>query len=62
VIEEFLRTEPSARDATGERLQALPGFAPGLDGGTRAGAGGLRIAAGSAGMDGFYYALLDKPC
>ncbi|MDY6944187.1 MAG: 16S rRNA (cytosine(967)-C(5))-methyltransferase RsmB [Pseudomonadota bacterium] len=62
VIEEFLRTEPSARDATGERLQALPAFAAGLDGGTRAGAGGLRIAAGSAGMDGFYYALLDKPC
>jgi hypothetical protein len=40
----------------------LPGFAQVLDEGTRAASGGLRIAAGSAGMDGFYYALLDKPC
>jgi 16S rRNA (cytosine967-C5)-methyltransferase len=62
VIEEFLRTERGARDVTGERLQALPGFAQALGEGTRAGANGLRIAAGSAGMDGFYYALLDKPC
>lgn len=62
VIEEFLRTEPGARDTTAERLKALPAFAPGPDQGTRAGAGGLRIAAGSAGMDGFYYALLEKPC
>lgn len=62
VIEEFLRTERSARDVTGERLQALPDFAQALGEGTRAGVNGLRIAAGSAGMDGFYYALLDKPC
>lgn len=62
VIEDFLRTEPRARDATGERLQALPSFAQALDEGTCAGANGLRIAAGSAGMDGFYYALLEKPC
>jgi 16S rRNA (cytosine967-C5)-methyltransferase len=62
VIADFLRTEPGARDITGERLQALPGFAQVLDEGTRAASGGLRIAAGSAGMDGFYYALLDKPC
>lgn len=62
VIEEFMRTERGARDVTGERLQALPGFAEALGEGTRAGVSGLRIAAGSAGMDGFYYALLDKPC
>ncbi|HEY0940713.1 MAG TPA: 16S rRNA (cytosine(967)-C(5))-methyltransferase RsmB [Steroidobacter sp.] len=62
VIGEFLRTERGARDVTGERLQALPGLAQALGEGTRAGVNGLRIAAGSAGMDGFYYALLDKPC
>jgi 16S rRNA (cytosine967-C5)-methyltransferase len=60
VIEEFLRNEPTARDATGERLQALPAIAQALGQGTHAGTGGLRIAAGSAGMDGFYYALLEK--
>jgi 16S rRNA (cytosine967-C5)-methyltransferase len=57
VIADFLRDEPSARDATGERLQLLPPIGEG----TRVGAHGLRIAAGSAGMDGFYYALLEKP-
>ena len=57
VIADFLRDEPGARDATGERLQALPPVGEG----TRVGAHGLRIAAGSAGMDGFYYALLEKP-
>lgn len=66
VIDEFLRTEPSARDVTGQRLQELPVFASGtLTGshvGTRSGVHGLRIPAGSAGMDGFYYALLEKPC
>lgn len=60
VVEEFLRTEHGARDATGERLEALPAFAQALAEGTRAGVSGLRIAAGSAGMDGFYYAVLDK--
>jgi 16S rRNA (cytosine967-C5)-methyltransferase len=62
VVEEFLRTERGARDVTGERLQALPDIAGSLGDGTRAGSCGLRIAAGSAGMDGFYYALLDKSC
>ena len=63
VIEEFLRNEPGARDITGERLKALPTFGQAAPGeGTRVGVGGLRIAAGSAGMDGFYYALLKKPC
>ena len=57
VIAEFLRDEPSARDATGERLLALPPIGEGTCVGTH----GLRIAAGSAGMDGFYYALLEKP-
>lgn len=57
VVADFLRDEPTARDVTGERLQALPPIGEG----TRVGAHGLRIAAGSAGMDGFYYALLEKP-
>jgi 16S rRNA (cytosine967-C5)-methyltransferase len=57
VIADFLRDEPTARDATVERLQALPPVGEG----TRADAHGLRIAAGSAGMDGFYYAVLEKP-
>ena len=57
VIADFLRDEPSARDVTGARLQALPPVGEG----TPLGAHGLRIAAGSAGMDGFYYALLEKP-
>ncbi|MFC4310564.1 16S rRNA (cytosine(967)-C(5))-methyltransferase RsmB [Steroidobacter flavus] len=56
VIADFLRDEPTARDATGDRLQALPPIGEG----THIGTHGLRIAAGSAGMDGFYYALLDK--
>lgn len=56
VVADFLRDEPTARDVTGERLQALPPVGEG----TRFGAYGLRIAAGSAGMDGFYYALLAK--
>ena len=62
VVEEFLRNEPSARDVTGERLQALPAVAEALGAGAHLGADGLRIAAGSAGMDGFYYALLEKSC
>ena len=63
VIAEFLRDEPSARDVTDARLQALPPMVEEARGlGTHAGAHGLRIAAGSAGMDGFYYALLEKPC
>jgi 16S rRNA (cytosine967-C5)-methyltransferase len=57
VIADFLRDEPAARDVTGERLREL---AP-LGEGTSVDAHGLRIAAGSAGMDGFYYALLEKP-
>lgn len=60
IIEEFLRNEPSARDVTSERLKALPAAAEVLDEATRVGIGGLRIAPGSAGMDGFYYALLEK--
>jgi 16S rRNA (cytosine967-C5)-methyltransferase len=56
VIADFLRDEPTARDVTGERLRELAT----LGEGTRVDAHGLRIAAGSAGMDGFYYALLEK--
>ena len=58
VVAGFLADEPSARDATADRLKMLPTFGPG------AAAEdlqiGLRIAAGAAGMDGFYYALLEK--
>lgn len=69
VIAGFLAEEPSARDATAERLKALQAFVPltgtgAGDFGTGAAAHelpiGLRIPAGSAGMDGFYYALLEK--
>ncbi|WP_129776237.1 16S rRNA (cytosine(967)-C(5))-methyltransferase RsmB [Peristeroidobacter soli] len=56
VIADFLGDEPTAREVTGERLQALPP----LGEGTPVGVHGLRIAAGSAGMDGFYYALFEK--
>lgn len=62
VIANFLRGEPNARDVTGGRLQASPALAQAIQLGTRADVHGLRIAAGSAGMDGFYYALLEKPC
>lgn len=58
VVAGFLAEEPSARDATADRLRSLH------TSGTGAAAYdlqiGLRIAAGAAGMDGFYYALLEK--
>ena len=74
VIAEFLAAEPTARDATNDRLQALRAIVPpALLEGTGAGVHGLRIApglagnpgsagltTGSAGMDGFYYAVLEK--
>ena len=75
VIAEFLAAEPTARDATNDRLQALGTLLPRfLVDGTEPGVHGLRIApgtggnetaaagsdAGSAGMDGFYYAVLEK--
>ncbi|HEY0683519.1 MAG TPA: 16S rRNA (cytosine(967)-C(5))-methyltransferase RsmB [Steroidobacter sp.] len=65
VIDDFLRAEPGARDVTDRRLQELPDWSrqvPAAHEGTRSGVHGLRIAAGSASMDGFYYALLEKPC
>jgi 16S rRNA (cytosine967-C5)-methyltransferase len=61
VIDDFLAAEPTARDATGERLEALRALLPpALAEGTDAGVHGLRIAPGSSGMDGFYYAVLEK--
>jgi 16S rRNA (cytosine967-C5)-methyltransferase len=76
VIARFLADEPTARDATHERLNALGAFLPQpMREGTDAGVHGLRIAPGparmksdsvrmnadrSAGMDGFYYAVLAK--
>jgi 16S rRNA (cytosine967-C5)-methyltransferase len=60
VIAEFLASEPAARDVTAAGMQSLvtqPWLtAPAAGGGVH----GYRIAAGSAGMDGFYYALLEK--
>jgi 16S rRNA (cytosine967-C5)-methyltransferase len=56
VIDGFLAEQSTACDVTAERLQSLPAVGEG----TRVGVHGLRIAAGSAGMDGFYYALLEK--
>ena len=69
MIEQFLADEPTARDATNDRLNALRTFVPpSLTEGTDAGVHGLRIVPGSArmnadsaaGMDGFYYAVLEK--
>ncbi|MET0535747.1 MAG: 16S rRNA (cytosine(967)-C(5))-methyltransferase RsmB [Steroidobacter sp.] len=61
VIEEFLAAEPTARDVTQDRVNALRAFLPPvLIEGTDAGVRGLRIGPGSAGMDGFYYAVLEK--
>lgn len=76
VIAQFLADEPTARDATNDRLNALRAFIPpALVDGTDAGVHGLRIAPGlarmnsdsarmnedrAAGMDGFYYAVLEK--
>jgi 16S rRNA (cytosine967-C5)-methyltransferase len=72
VIAEFLAAEPTARDATNDRLKALRSLVPqALVEGTDAGFHGLRIPPGmntdsagintsSAGMDGFYYAVLEK--
>lgn len=69
VIAQFLASESTARDATQERLQELRALLPAaLLEGTGAGVHGLRIAPGAArmnadraaGMDGFYYAVLEK--
>ena len=60
VIAEFLASEPAARDVTAAAMQSSVTqpllTAPAAGGGVH----GYRIAAGSAGMDGFYYALLEK--
>lgn len=65
VVAGFLAEQPSARDITADRLKSSPTFVPLLGAiGTGAAAhdlqSGSRIAAGAAGMDGFYYALLEK--
>lgn len=52
VIAAFLQSRPDARDETGTLVRAL-GFDP-------AAGPGYRIAPGSGGMDGFYYACLEK--
>jgi len=52
VIDGFLAHDSSARDSTREAFAAI-----GMDSGPGPGA---RIAVGTAGMDGFYYACLDK--
>jgi 16S rRNA (cytosine967-C5)-methyltransferase len=69
VIAQFLADEPTARDATNDRLNALGAFLPqAVREGTEPGVHGLRIVPGparmnadrAAGMDGFYYAVLEK--
>jgi 16S rRNA (cytosine967-C5)-methyltransferase len=71
VIADFLAAEPTARDVTDDRLKVLRASVPqvlgvaqkmgaGSEAGTDMAVHGLRIAAGSAGMDGFYYAVLEK--
>jgi len=56
VMERFLATQPEARETPARDLAPAVALA-----GQAAGAGpGLRIAAGTDGMDGFYYACVDK--
>jgi 16S rRNA C967 or C1407 C5-methylase (RsmB/RsmF family) len=57
VIADFVAGQAGVRDVTAARLESL---GQPLDSTTEEGAPGRRIAAGSAGMDGFYYALLEK--
>ena len=52
VVSEFLASHAQARDVTGAAVAASGQAGPG--------GGGLRIAAGTGGMDGFYYACVDK--
>jgi 16S rRNA (cytosine967-C5)-methyltransferase len=52
VVSEFLASHAQARDVTGAAVAASGQADPG--------GGGLRIAAGTGGMDGFYYACVDK--
>lgn len=52
VVEAFMATRPDAREVTADALAAL-----GL---VHSGGPGHRIATGTAGMDGFYYACLEK--
>jgi 16S rRNA (cytosine967-C5)-methyltransferase len=63
VIGDFLASQLDASDVTGARMASL-GHAMGLSmewaEPDSTAAPGRRIAAGSAGMDGFYYALLEK--
>lgn len=52
IVSEFLASHAQARDVTGAAVAASGQAGPG--------GGGLRIAAGTGGMDGFYYACVDK--
>lgn len=58
VVAAFLRSTEQARDATADALSAFG--APGIDVSDRKAAAGHAIATGTAGMDGFYYACLEK--
>jgi 16S rRNA (cytosine967-C5)-methyltransferase len=55
VIDTFLQSTSQARDVTADMLQTLN-----LDMGAPHSAPGYAIATGTAGMDGFYYACLEK--
>lgn len=57
VVSAFLRGDGQARDVTADAVSALSG--PGIDPSGRKSAG-YAIATGTAGMDGFYYACLEK--
>lgn len=57
VVAAFVRGNEQVRDVTAEALSALG--APGIDVSAR-NAAGYAIAPGTAGMDGFYYACLEK--
>ncbi|HEY6644545.1 16S rRNA (cytosine(967)-C(5))-methyltransferase RsmB [Povalibacter sp.] len=57
VLEEFLGSRPDARDVTREQLQALPGD---VTAGMQLVGPGQSIVTGTAGMDGFYHACLEK--
>lgn len=61
VVSDFLADQSGARDVTAAAIQALGVQSSAATAPTpSADVHGYRIAAGSAGMDGFYYALLEK--
>ncbi len=62
VVGSFAMEHPDARDVTSESINRLRQHQPGLDvlANAESQTTGFRIAAGTAAMDGFYYACLEK--